>query len=437
MYIGSDEVDYKEAREYIQSKAKFGSNLGLERTEKLLELLGNPHKRLKCIHIAGTNGKGSTTAMISAVLKECGYKVGMYTSPYIEEFEERIQINGENIDKTDLSYIITKISDVVEKVENMGYGNPTEFEIITVAMFYYFCLKEVDFAVIEVGLGGRLDSTNVLDPILSIITSISYDHMNILGETLEEITYEKAGIIKKAPVIMYPQKEESEKIIEKICKEKKSELIKVNDNLINVEIELLEKNKGFQNFRLITKKDTYDICLSLLGEHQIKNCIAVILAVEKLMNLGIKIEKVSIISALKKVKWPARLEIVNKNPLTILDGAHNIDGIKTLKDNIGKYFKYDKLILILGILKDKQVEEMIKTLVPLAYKIITVTPHNDRAESSKELMNSVLKYNKNCEHLDDYKKAYSKAKEYCQEDDMILVCGSLYMVADMRKLIRF
>ncbi len=199
-------MDYKEAREYIQSKAKFGSNLGLERTEKLLELLKNPHKRLRCIHIAGTNGKGSTTAMISAVLKEAGYKVGMYTSPYIEEFEERIQINNYNIPKDDFSHIITKVANVVEKVENMGYGNPTEFEIITVAMFYYFCLKKVDFAVIEVGLGGRLDSTNVLEPILSIITSISYDHMNILGETLEKIAYEKAGIIKKAPVIAYPQK---------------------------------------------------------------------------------------------------------------------------------------------------------------------------------------------------------------------------------------
>ncbi|MDS1004633.1 bifunctional folylpolyglutamate synthase/dihydrofolate synthase [Clostridium sporogenes] len=430
-------MNYKEAREYIESKAKFGSNLGLERTEKLLELLGNPHKRLKCIHIAGTNGKGSTTTMIGAVLIESGYKVGMYTSPYIEEFEERIQINGENIDKKDLSYSITKVSDVVEKVEDMGYGNPTEFEIITVAMFYYFCLKEVDFAVIEVGLGGRLDSTNVLDPILSIITSISYDHMNILGETLEEIAYEKVGIIKKAPVIMYPQKEESEKVIEKVCKEKKCELIKVNDNLINVEIEILEKNKGFQSFRLTTKKDTYDICLSLLGEHQIKNCITGILSMEKLINLGIKIEKVSIISALKKVKWPARLEIVNKKPLTVLDGAHNIDGIESLKNNVNKYFKYNKLILILGILKDKQVEDMIKTLVPLANKIITVTPHNDRGESSKELMNIVLKYNKNCEHLEDYKEAYSMAKDYCQEEDMILVCGSLYMVGDMRKLIKY
>ncbi|OSB15508.1 bifunctional folylpolyglutamate synthase/dihydrofolate synthase [Clostridium sporogenes] len=429
-------MDYKEAREYIQSKAKFGSNLGLERTEKLLELLENPHKRLRCIHIAGTNGKGSTTAMISAVLKESGYKVGMYTSPYIEEFEERIQINNYNIPKDDLSHIITKVANVVEKVENMGYGNPTEFEIITVAMFYYFCLKKVDFAVIEVGLGGRLDSTNVLEPILSIITSISYDHMNILGETLEKIAYEKAGIIKKAPVIIYPQKKESEKIIEKVCKEKKSELIKVEDNLINVKREIIQKNIGQQSFKLKTKEDTYNICLSLLGEHQIKNCIVVILAIEKLIKLGIKIEKIYIISALKKVKWPARLEIVNKNPLTVIDGAHNMEGIEGLKNNVNKYFKYNKLILILGILKDKQVEDMIKTLVPLADRVLTVTPHNDRGESSKELMYIALKYNNNCEYLEDYKECYNKGKSYYEEGDMILICGSLYMVGDMRKLIK-
>ncbi|EPY2273670.1 bifunctional folylpolyglutamate synthase/dihydrofolate synthase [Clostridium sporogenes] len=429
-------MDYKEAREYIQSKAKFGSNLGLERTEKLLELLKNPHKRLRCIHIAGTNGKGSTTAMISVVLKEAGYKVGMYTSPYIEEFEERIQINNYNIPKDDFSHIITKVAKVVEKVENMGYGNPTEFEIITVAMFYYFCLKKVDFAVIEVGLGGRLDSTNVLEPILSIITSISYDHMNILGETLEKIAYEKAGIIKKAPVIAYPQKKESEKIIEKVCKEKKCELIKVEDNLINVKREIIQKNIGQQSFKLKTKEDTYNICLSLLGEHQIKNCIVVILSIEKLIKLGIKIEKICIISALKKVKWPARLEIVNKNPLTVIDGAHNIEGIESLKNNVSKYFKYNKLILILGILKDKQVEDMIKTLVPLADRVLAVTPHNDRGESSRELMHIALKYNKNCEYLEEYKECYNKGKSYYEEGDMILICGSLYMVGDMRKLIK-
>ncbi|WP_251860970.1 folylpolyglutamate synthase/dihydrofolate synthase family protein [Clostridium sp. Marseille-Q2269] len=429
-------MNYKEAREYIQSKAKFGSNLGLERTEKLLELLGNPHKTLKCIHIAGTNGKGSTTAMIVEVLKESGYTVGMYTSPYIEEFEERIQINGNNICKDDLSHIITKVSSVVEQVENMGYENPTEFEIITVAMFYYFCVKKVDFAVIEVGLGGKLDSTNVLNPILSIITSISYDHMKILGDTLGKIAYEKAGIIKNAPVIMYPQNKEAEKIIEEVCKEKKCNLIKVENNITNLKIDDIEKNREYQSFKLQTRENFYDICLSLLGEHQIKNCATVILALEELIRLGVNIEKSHIIVALKKVKWPARLEIISKNPLTVIDGAHNIGGIESLKNNVDKYFTYNKLILILGILKDKQVEDMIKILTPLAHRVLTVTPHNDRGESSEELMHIVDKYNKNCEYFKSYKECYDKAKYYSENGDMILISGSLYMVGDMRKLIR-
>ena len=190
-------MNYKAAMEYIQNTAKFGSNLGLERTEKILELLGNPQDKIKCIHVAGTNGKGSTTAMITQILRSAGYKTGMYTSPFLEEFEERIQVDGINIDKDDLAGTVTEVSRAVEKVTSLGYDHPTEFEIVTCAMFKYFSDVNVDFAVIEVGLGGRLDSTNVITPILSVITSISLDHTGVLGNTLKEIAGEKAGIIKK------------------------------------------------------------------------------------------------------------------------------------------------------------------------------------------------------------------------------------------------
>ena len=221
-------MNYDEAIAYIKNTAKFGSKLGLERTEKILELLGNPHKKLKCIHVAGTNGKGSTTAMVTYVLVEAGYKVGSYISPFIEEFEERIQINNVNISKADLSDIITEVSKAVEKVVELGYSNPTEFEIITCAGFLYFYKKNVDFAVVEVGLGGRLDSTNVIIPILSVITSISLDHTQILGDTIDKIAYEKAGIIKEGiPVVMFPQKKQSEEVIERTCRERKCKLIKV------------------------------------------------------------------------------------------------------------------------------------------------------------------------------------------------------------------
>ena len=230
-------MNYDEAVEYIETTAKFGSNYGLDRTQKMLELLGNPQKKIKTIHVAGTNGKGSIVAMINRILMEAGFKVGMYTSPYLEVFEERIQINEVNIPKDDLSRIVTKVSKVVKKVIELGYENPTEFEIITCAMFYYFYEKKVDIAIIEVGLGGRLDATNVMEPfskeedggvLLSIIASISYDHMQILGDTLGKIAYEKAGIIKPGiPVILYPEEKEAEEAIEKVCTERGSDLIKV------------------------------------------------------------------------------------------------------------------------------------------------------------------------------------------------------------------
>lgn len=445
-------MNYDEARSYITNTAKFGSKLGLDRTEKLLELLGNPHKKLKCIHIAGTNGKGSTAAMVTSILVEAGYTVGSYISPFIEEFEERIQINNKNIPKDDLSDIITEVSKAVEKVVELGYINPTEFEIITCAGFLYFYKKNIDFAVVEVGLGGRLDSTNVITPILSIITSISLDHTLILGDTLEKIAYEKAGIIKMGvPLVMYPQKKQSYDVIEKICREKKCELIKVprlsaaylgKENIKNVVVTLMKGQVPYkynaitQKIEITTIDNNYIIDLALLGKHQLLNCSVAVHAIEALIRLGVMISKNNIIAGLTNVAWPARLEVMNKRPLVVIDGAHNIDGIKNLTQSIDMYFNYNKIILILGILADKQVEEMIKTIVPKVSRVITVTPHSIRAELSEELKIQVEKYTTKCESIEDYEGAYKKALSYCEEDDLLLVAGSLYMVGDMRKIIR-
>ena len=224
---------YEEAMKYITEVGNFGSNYGLERTHKLLEYLGNPEKDLKLIHIAGTNGKGSTTSMITEILIGAGYKVGMYTSPFIEEFEERIQINRNNIPKETLADLMDEVKEAVDKVIKGGYNHPTEFEIITVLMLLYFKKENIDFGVIEVGLGGTLDSTNVITPILQVITSISFDHTNLLGNTLEEIAGEKAGIIKSSiPTVIYPQREESLKVIKNKCFDMDSELYIANgDNL--------------------------------------------------------------------------------------------------------------------------------------------------------------------------------------------------------------
>lgn len=428
-------MNYIEAIEYIQNTSKYGNNTGTKRVEKILDILGNPHKKLKCIHIAGTNGKGSITSMITSILIESGFKVGMYTSPYIEEFEERIQINRENISKNDLAYYTTIVSKAIEEIVSLGYGYPTEFEIITCIMFLYYSKKEIDYAVIEVGLGGKSDSTNVIKPLVSVITSISYDHVSILGNTIEEIAYEKAGIIKEnVPVILYPQKEGAYKVIEKTCKEKGSKLIQIDENLMH-HISNDAFNKSYQLLQINTNKDKYKVKLSLLGSHQRMNCAVTIYTIEELMNIGIKITKEDIITGLSNVKWPGRLEMLKKSPLVVIDGAHNLDGIIKLKESVKQYFRYKKLVLIIGILSDKDVEKMVESITLISDKVIAVTPNSYRGKTSEELIKIIENYNENCEALGDYKEAYMKALSYCDKEDMILICGSLYMIGDMRKII--
>lgn len=429
-------MTYEETMNYIHSTLRFGSVLGLSRIEKLLEFLDNPQKKLKCIHIAGTNGKGSTTAMISEVLIDAGYKVGMYTSPFIEEFEERIQINKINIPKGKLCNIIEKVKEAAEKVQKESMEYPTEFEIITCAAFLYFYMEKIDYAVIEVGLGGRFDATNVIEPILTVITSISYDHMNILGDTLGKIAYEKAGIIKDGvPLILYPQIKEAEDIINDVAKNKNAEVINVSEGSAMHIGNEIEGNKYLQHIVIKTLKDEYDIRLSLLGTHQLLNCAAAVYSVEKLKDIGLKIEKETVINALSNVKWKGRLEILSTNPLVIIDGAHNIDGITKLNESMHTYFRYNRVILILGILADKQVENMVKVIAKDAYKVIAVAPNNDRAETAEDLCSIVKKYNINSEWEKEYDKAYDKAVSYYEKGDLILVCGSLYMIGDMRKAI--
>lgn len=425
-------MNYDEAINYIKNTSKFSIKLGLTRTEKILELLGNPHKKIKCIHVAGTNGKGSTTAMINRILIESGYKVGMYISPYLEVFEERIEINGENIPKEDLIKTIEKVSMAVLKAKELGYTNPTEFEIITCAMFLYFYEQHVDFAVIEVGLGGRLDSTNVITPIISIITSISMDHMKILGDTLGKIAFEKAGIIKPGvPLILYPQEKEAYDVIQAKAKEMDSEIINVDKNSVTY----ISNNNKYQDIRIKVAHKEYKLNLSLLGEHQLYNAATALYAVIKLQSMGISIENEAIEKGFKNVKWPGRLEVISENPLVVLDGAHNKDGIEKLVHSVEKYFKYQEIILILGILGDKAVDEMVKTIVPKAKKVITVTPHNERGENGEELLALVKKYNNDAKYIEDYKAAYDEAVKSSKSHSLILICGSLYMIGDMRTIL--
>ena len=421
---------------YLERLSVLGSNYGLERTERLLELIGNPHKRLKLIHIAGTNGKGSTSALLGRILMEHGYKVGYFNSPHLEEIEETIRINEENIREKDFVSLINEIKPYVEQVVEEGFNHPTEFEVLTCLMFLYLYRSNVDFGVIEVGLGGRLDSTNVLTPILSIITSISLDHTNILGNTIEEITNEKAGIIKSnIPIVTCNQKEGAMKVIVNKAISTKSELIIANPN--NYKFLGINNDVNISQKISVKIKDKDEVLnLSLLGKHQIINlslAIEALKQLEMLEYINLDINKLK--SAVEKVRWNGRLEVLSKSPYIVVDGAHNISGVEFLKNNLNEYFIYNKLYLILGILSDKEVEKMVKVLAPLATEVYTLTANSVRAEGAEDLRNIVKRYNDNCVAFDDYLDAINYAKSKANEDDLILASGSLYMIGTLRGII--
>lgn len=428
-------MNYEEARAYLSNMGKFGENKGLHRTKCILKHLGDPHNKIKTIHIAGTNGKGSTTAMIANVLIKAGFKVGMYTSPYLEEFEERIQINNKNIPKEKFAAVMTEVERAILLAKDEGFDAPTEFEVITCAMFKYFYEEKIDYGVIEVGLGGRLDSTNVIKPLVSVITSISFDHMAILGDTLEKITKEKSGIIKRGiPIVTFNQKEEIIKVIKSIVEEKDSSLIMADEKYRFIDTQW--EGKLYQKVKIIIKGDEKLLKLPLLGNHQIVNCSIALKAIEvleKVQNLNIPMDVK--IQGIETVRWPGRLEVLGMTPLVVIDGAHNGDGIKKLKDSIETYFKYNNMILILGILTDKDIDIMINTICPIADKIIAVTPHSERGEVGELLKEKIMPINTKVEVSYNYKDALETALKYTEQNDLIVVAGSLYMIGDMRSII--
>lgn len=428
-------MNYDETMEYIHSFYKFGSKLGLTRIEKLLNKMGNPERTLKIIHAAGTNGKGSVINILGKILEEEGYKVGVYTSPYLEYFEERIKINGESISKADLSSLITRIKPLIDEVIAEGFDSPTEFEVITAAMFLYYKEKAVDYALVEVGLGGRFDATNVITPILTIITSVSFDHMNILGDTLGEIAYEKAGIIKKnVPLILYPQSKAAEAVILKKAAEMKAAVYNVTDEYSFLGIEKSD-GKYYQSFKMKADGKEEIFTLSLLGQHQIKNCITAIEAASVLNKMGHTIRLSSVKNGAKNAVHNGRLEILKDNPKVIIDGAHNIDGVVNLVSSVKKYFRWKKLILIAGILKDKEFEEMVRQFSSISDKIICLSPKNDRALSQLDLKNQFIKEGKDAISFNDYKEAYEYSYGLLDKEDILLIAGSLYMIGELRKII--
>ncbi|MGO1042062.1 bifunctional folylpolyglutamate synthase/dihydrofolate synthase [Clostridioides difficile] len=430
-------MKYEEALEYISQTNKFGIRLGLENIGKLLELLGNPQETLNIIHVAGTNGKGSVCSFISNILRESGYKVGLYTSPYLETFTERIRVNGENIPQEDVARIIGLIKEKIEVMVSQGYVYPTEFEVVTAMAFYYYSEQKVDFVALEVGLGGRYDATNIITKsLVSVITSISLDHTGILGDTIEKIAYEKAGIIKENGIVLvYNQTDEAKDVIKSVCKEKNAKYIEVNFDSINIK----KSNINSQVYDCNVMGETYkNLEIMLIGEHQINNSILAMSVLEYLKDTK-KLDNVSeesIRKGLITTKWPGRIEKIKESPIFIIDGAHNEDGAKSLAKALDKHFKDKKLTLLIGMLEDKDIDGVLDILMPKFSKVVTTTPNNPRAINSDILKEKILKYVSDVTSKHEIEDAVNYTLETSSKDDIIISAGSLYMIGTVRTLVK-
>lgn len=417
----------EQAINYLYSRLKFGSVPGLERIAALCELLGNPQDKLKFIHVAGTNGKGSVCTMMSRMLINAGYKTGLYTSPYVMDFRERMQINGEMIPEDELGALMDEIKPKVEELDKKGI-TPTEFEVLTSLAFLYYYRNNCDIVVLEVGLGGLCDSTNIIKPPeLSIIMSISYDHTNILGKTIEEIAFQKSGIIKDgSPVVLYPQiYPQARSIIKNTAEAKHCKLYEADKS----KIEIIKSDIFGSEFMYGGIK----ISVSLIGSQQILNAATAFEAGRALQERGYRLTDENILHGIKSAKIAARTQIVSKEPLIVIDGGHNVDGINALCDNLKNIFSDYGIIAVIGMLKDKDVDTSVKMLAPMCKKMITVTIDNPRSMSAEELKDKIMPYCADVTAVANSAEAFNTAKKELAKGDMLLVCGSLYLASEIEK----
>lgn len=429
-------MNYQEALEFIETSHKFGMRLGLDNSFKLLELLGNPQDKLNFVHVAGTNGKGSVCSFVSNTLKEQGYKVGLYTSPYLETFTERIRLNGENIPEEEVARIVSIMKDKIEKMVEEGYAYPTEFEIETAMAFYYYWEQKTDYVVLEVGLGGRYDATNVIkSPLASVIVSLSLDHIGILGNTLAKIAYEKAGIIKEDGItVVYKQHKEAEDVIKEVCKDKNNKYIEADFN----EMVIKKSDINSQVFDCtILGKRFENMEISLIGDHQVNNAVLALTVIKVLKDdRNIEISEEAIRKAFLNTRWPGRIEKIKDNPIFIIDGAHNEDGAKSLSKALEKNFNGKKMTLLIGMLKDKDIDSVLEILMDKFDKVITTTPDSDRAMNCEELKEKIEKYVKDVTAISNIEDAVKYTLDSAKEDDIIISAGSLYMIGNVRKLVK-
>ena len=426
-------MNIDEALDWLYNVRRFGPNRTLEPTRRYLELLGNPQESFKSIHITGTNGKGSTSAFTASILEAAGFKVGLYTSPHLERFNERIKVNRVEISDEDTARLLTEARKIFE--EMVSYPKPMPlrfFDILTGVCFKYFEEQKVDFGVIEVGLGGRLDATNLINPLVSVITNIGYEHVNILGPTLEDIAHEKAGIIKKnTPVVTGESNPNITDVFKKTTYELGSELFVVAQS---AQYQRISTGQDGQIFNLKTPQREYrGLRIPLFGMHQILNATTSVLAIEALSKSGIDISQSSIKTGLQNVYWPARLEIIHNKPTIILDCAKDAEATEAVKETIKSDLNNRRTIAVISMSSDKNIEGMISNISEVADRFI-LTKHSVtyRAAEPDRLIKEVVKYRKPYEVYLNRDEAFKHAVDIADPDDMILVIGSVYLAGDAR-----
>ena len=412
-----------QAIEYIHSVCWKGSIPGLGRTQTLLEKMGNPEKKLKFVHIAGTNGKGSTAAMTASILRKAGYRTGLYTSPYIYRFHERMQVDGEEISDEDLAAVTEFVKPLADSMEE----SPTEFELVSCIAFEYFYRKHCDIVVLEVGMGGALDSTNVIEtPEVAVITNIGLDHTEYLGDTVEKIAQTKSGIFKQGGhAVVYRSTPSVEAVYEQVCAEKNVSLKKAAFDSLRLKQHTLEG----QVFDCGARKD---LVLPLLGDHQLHNAAVVLAIADTLIEQGWKLSEENIREGIRDVRWPGRFDIVSRNPLFIIDGGHNPQCIEALVKNIQDYLTGKRVIALTGVLADKDYADMYKPVMPLVDRFVCITPPNPRKLEAKLLAQYLRDTGAEATGCDTIPEGVALAMELAGEDGVGLCFGSLYSIGAIR-----
>ncbi len=427
-------MDYKESLAYLNHLEVFGVQMGLERIEKLLKKLDMPQELYRTIHVTGTNGKGSVSAMLEGILRGSSLHTGMYVSPHLASYTERIRVDGQQISKDDFAKCLSTVRVYVDEMVEEGEESPTQFEVLTAVAFFYFAMRHVEYAVIEVGLGGLLDSTNVIVPEVSVITNVTMEHADKCGGTLEGIARHKAGIIKEGVPVVTAAKDIPLEILRKAAEEKNADIFVAGEDFCS---EFVSANENFQQLQFTSSllglsKKPYEI--PLLGIHQVENSSLAIMVAKLLHDMDERVNAETVGESLRMVVWPGRFERMDLNGQTIvLDGAHNPAGIAVLRESLDSYFPEMPHVFLLGILRDKDIDSMLKQLLRPEDLVVVTRPNSERAATAREVAVRAEKLVHHVEVYEDIIEALDNSLEIAGKEHLLVVAGSLYLIGSLRE----